>query len=178
MSARTVLHRETDTRRVVFVHVLPRVPVCQQLWSCFWRRMGYSREIKVRCLSCLFIMKQYSCKRTDKSNDVTKGRVKAAVASAISHFNQGTSHLTQVMKRLQSAPSTHLSTYQQSQDRNRCLQADQAAQPEAKRHRLQKSRSKKAKQANHEQREGETCGPGMLWETVFMLETQGRLLAL
>lgn len=89
-------------------------------------------------------------------------RVKAAVASAVSQFNQGASHLTQVMKRLQSAPSTHLSAYQQTQDRNRCLQADQAAKPDVKRQRLQRSRTKKTAQANHERHEGETYGPGML----------------
>ncbi|KAK7492293.1 hypothetical protein BaRGS_00016390 [Batillaria attramentaria] len=32
-------------------------------------------------------------------------RINAAVASAVSHFNQGTAHLSQVMKHLDAAPS-------------------------------------------------------------------------
>lgn len=103
--------------------------------------------------------------RCPKTIFVGARRVKSAVASAVSHFNQGTAHLSQVMKHMDAAPSLVLEAYQNDRDRKRCQRAEQAAQPETKRQRKQKGQKKKTTQADQEEAEGETYGSGMLGVT-------------
>lgn len=100
--------------------------------------------------------------RCPKTTFVGASRVKAAVASAVSHFNQGSSHLSQVMKQLDVVPSIILQAYQEHQDRKRCRKADNEALPEAKQRRKEKQKKKKLIAAQQERSEGETYSPGML----------------
>ena len=63
--------------------------------------------------------------RCPKTVHVGADRVNAAVASTVSSFNQGCSHLSQVMKYLDvTGPTAQLQQYQDSQDSKRCKQAD------------------------------------------------------
>ncbi|KAK7098137.1 hypothetical protein V1264_002497 [Littorina saxatilis] len=82
--------------------------------------------------------------RCPKTVHVGASRVNAAVASAVSHFNQGCSHLSHVMKQLGVTPAEGLKDYQARQDRRRCDQAELAAQPERKRSRKDKKRASKS----------------------------------
>ncbi|XP_070183427.1 uncharacterized protein [Littorina saxatilis] len=98
--------------------------------------------------------------RCPKTVHVGASRVNAAVASAVSHFNQGCSHLSHMMKQLGVTPAEGLKDYQVRQDRRRCDQAELAAQPERKRSRKDKKRASKSRTVQQE-REGQTYGPGM-----------------
>lgn len=89
-------------------------------------------------------------------------RVNAAVASAISHFNQGCAHLTQVVHKLGVKPAGTLQQYQSIQDEKRCARGDAQLQPACKRLRLQRKLAKKTMTVTQERREGQTYGPGML----------------
>ena len=89
-------------------------------------------------------------------------RVKAAVSSAVSHFNQGTSHLSQVMARLDIAPSIIMEAYQQEKDKRRCEQSCQHAEPAFKRQRAEKGAKKKTARLQAENREGATYDAGLL----------------
>ena len=61
------------------------------------------------------------------------GKVKATVASAVSHFSQGTVHLSQVMNNLKVTPAPTLFKFQSTQDRRCCMQADTKAEIMTKR---------------------------------------------
>ncbi|XP_025097592.1 uncharacterized protein LOC112565918 [Pomacea canaliculata] len=101
--------------------------------------------------------------RCPKTTFVGATRVKSAVASAVSHFNQGSAHLSQVIKHLDIVPTaTILQAYQEHQDENRCRQSDQDAMPEAKKQRKEKVQMEKRAVARQENHEGETYGPGIL----------------
>lgn len=100
--------------------------------------------------------------RCPKTVHVGADRVNAAVASAVSNFNQGCSHLSQVMNYLGVTPTAGLQEYQASQDRKRCKRADLESAPATKLARKGKSKTKNSKTVSHERREGQTYGAGML----------------
>ena len=64
-----------------------------------------------------------------KTVHVGADRVNAAVASAVSNFNQGRFHLSQVMNYLGVTPTAQLQEYKDSQDRKRCKQAEIESEP-------------------------------------------------
>ena len=107
--------------------------------------------------------------RCPKTVHAGAGKVKAAVASAVSHFNQGTVHLSQVMNNMKVSPAPTLFKFQSTQDRRRCMQADTQAEIMTKRARKakkitkkKKKKKKKNKTQSQETREGQTYGAGML----------------
>ena len=100
--------------------------------------------------------------RCPKTVHVGADTVNAAVASAVSNFNQGCSHLSQVVKHLGVIPTAQLHEYQESQDRKRCKLADLESELVTKHSRKDKSRSKKTKIVCQERGEGQTYGAGML----------------
>eukprot|EP00745_Piridium_sociabile_P016866 TRINITY_DN25169_c0_g1_i4.p1 TRINITY_DN25169_c0_g1~~TRINITY_DN25169_c0_g1_i4.p1 ORF type:complete len:259 (+),score=33.26 TRINITY_DN25169_c0_g1_i4:433-1209(+) len=73
--------------------------------------------------------------RCPKTVHVGVGRINAAVSSAVSHFNQGCSHLAQVMRELGVSPVVTLNQYQEKQDRKRCIAGDAVSRVETKRNR-------------------------------------------
>ena len=86
----------------------------------------------------------------------------AVVASAVSNFNKGCSHLPQVMNYLGVTPTAQLQEYQDSQDRKRCKQAEIESEPAMEHSHKDKSHTKKSKTVCQERKEGETYGAGML----------------
>ena len=82
-------------------------------------------------------------------------RINPAVASAVSHFNQGCSHLFHVMKKLGVTPAEELQVYQQRQDTKRCAQGQLQAQIIKRAHKNSK-KAKKSTTGRHE-----TGGPGI-----------------
>ena len=104
--------------------------------------------------------------RCPKTVFVGARRIHSAIASAVSHFNQGASHLTQVMKHLVLAPSLILQTYQVQKDRFRCRKAERKSLPETKRRRSEKGTAQKSATAMQEEAEGETYGSGVLADDV------------
>ena len=100
--------------------------------------------------------------RCPKTVFVGLDRVKAAVASAISHFNQGTSHVSQVMAHLHIPPSPTMEVYQRNRDRERCQKSIRHAEPDFKRLRVEKKAKNKAVRLRTETREGQTYSSGLL----------------
>ena len=97
-----------------------------------------------------------------KTVHVGADRVNAAVASAVSNFNQGRFHLSQVMNYLGVTPTAQLQEYQDSQDRKRRKKAEIKSEPATKHLSNDKSRTKQSKTVRQERREGATYGAGML----------------
>jgi hypothetical protein len=93
-------------------------------------------------------------------------RVSAAVASAVSHFNQGCSHLTQVMQQLNSSRTQLLKQYSTSKDKKRILRGDKESQPARKRMRKQNKLNKKTATGAQDRAEGPTYGAGMLADSL------------
>ena len=100
--------------------------------------------------------------RCPKTVHVGVGRVNAAVSSAVSHFNQGCAHLSQVMKELGVSATMNLKEFQEKQDRKRCSKGDVVSQLETKRKRKVKGQVKKTQMNTTERKEGPTYGPGLL----------------
>eukprot|EP00745_Piridium_sociabile_P005746 TRINITY_DN136277_c0_g3_i1.p1 TRINITY_DN136277_c0_g3~~TRINITY_DN136277_c0_g3_i1.p1 ORF type:complete len:129 (+),score=27.05 TRINITY_DN136277_c0_g3_i1:101-487(+) len=100
--------------------------------------------------------------RCPKTVHVGASRINAAVASAVSHFNQGSGHLSQVMRQLGATPSADLQGYQVKQDLRRCAQADVHSAPAKKRSRKANKNTVKTTKRTQERQEGQTYGPGML----------------
>ncbi|XP_076444868.1 uncharacterized protein LOC143282880 [Babylonia areolata] len=90
--------------------------------------------------------------RCPKTVHVGASRINAAVTSAVSHFNQGCFHLSQVLKKLGSAPSSNLQQYQATQDLKRCSQADDDCAP-AKNVRIKRTKIKRKGPPEHKRRE-------------------------
>lgn len=85
-----------------------------------------------------------------------------AVASAVSHFNQVSAHLSQVMKHLDVVPSIILKVHQEKKDEKRCRKPDNTAIPASKRQRQEHKQIKMPAVTHQESTEGETYGPGIL----------------
>ncbi|XP_070178777.1 uncharacterized protein [Littorina saxatilis] len=103
--------------------------------------------------------------RCPKTIHVGAGRVNAAVASAVSHFNQGCSHLSQVLGELGVSPGVNLQQFETRQDLKRCKRGDLFGQVEIKRTRRAKGQAKRTNVIQIERQEGPTYGPGLLADT-------------
>ena len=90
--------------------------------------------------------------RCPKTVHVGASRINAAVASAVSHFNQGCSHLFHVMKKLGVTPAEELRVYQQRQDAKRCAQGQLQSQITSKRARKNSKKAKNQQQAGRRDR--------------------------
>lgn len=97
-----------------------------------------------------------------KTIHVGLGRVQAAVASAVSQYNQGYSHLSQVLCHLGVTSDRSLRAYQSQKDCKRCTLGDKTCRPETKRARRAKGQQKKTQNDRQERHEGPTYGPGLL----------------
>ena len=83
--------------------------------------------------------------RCPKPVHVGAQHIHAVAASAVSHFNQGCAHLSQVMKYLDVTPTVVLQAYQEVQNSRRCKHAEYLAKSETKQHHREKKMSKKLK---------------------------------
>ncbi|KAL8569941.1 hypothetical protein ACOMHN_056373 [Nucella lapillus] len=88
--------------------------------------------------------------RCPKTVHVGATRIRSAVASAISQFNQGSGHLSQVMKHLGATPSADLQGYQARQNLKRFAQADVDLEPATKRSRKEHKRAAKTSKRGQE----------------------------
>ncbi|KAL8561275.1 hypothetical protein ACOMHN_047130 [Nucella lapillus] len=100
--------------------------------------------------------------RCPKTVHVGATRIRSAVASAISQFNQGSGHLSQVMKHVGATPSADLQGYQARQNLKRFAQADVDLEPATKRSRKEHKRAAKTSKRGQERQEWQTYGSGMV----------------
>ena len=80
---------------------------------CFGDHMGFSREIKVRCLECTFVAKNFSCAREGGVDDSITApfNVNKAVVMAFNEIGQGHAGLAKFAS-IMNMPALHHKTYQ------------------------------------------------------------------
>ncbi|XP_076444349.1 uncharacterized protein LOC143282549 [Babylonia areolata] len=91
-----------------------------------------------------------------------KRRVEAAVANAVGKFNQGNTHLTEMMNMFSMDVNEHTLAIVRQQDNTRLKKAEASSQEQFVIHRRRQRLQNQAAQAEQQAEEGPVYGPGLL----------------